>query len=146
MFTSFLARRVSRGGWLSRRILILISGVSYVAAAVARPGGLTAVALIIIAGAQIALLVSPPVYERTRRPAIKVRARGWSQLVRRPPAWLLPWGLFAGALVTLAFLGDMDFVGILGCRPTGSARLLVAVPSHVPACCCGAPTDAGGTY
>jgi len=33
---------------------------------------------------------------------------------------VLSWGLLAGALLTLAFLGNMDFAAIPGCRPAGS--------------------------
>jgi len=119
--TAFLVWRVSRGGWLSRRLLIIASGASYAYAALARSGGLAAVALFFIYGVQIALLFSPPLFGRTRRPAIQVRARGWVDLIRLPPAWLLPWGLFAGAVVTVAFLGNLGFVGLAGCTPPASA-------------------------
>ena len=30
--------------------------------------------------------------------------------------WVLPWGLLAGLLLTLAFLGHMDFRNLPGCR------------------------------
>jgi hypothetical protein len=68
----------------------------------------------------VALLVSPPVYGRTRPTPIPVRAQGWTQLVRRPPAALLAWGLLAGVLLTLACLGSGDFIAIAGCRPAAS--------------------------
>ena len=116
--TVFLVWRVSRGGRISRVLLIIDSGGSCAVAAlaVARMWDVAVVALVVIGAAQIALLVSPPVYGRTRRPVpIAVRARGWAQLVRRPPAWLLPWGLLAGALVTLACLGSGTFVNDPGC-------------------------------
>jgi hypothetical protein len=124
LITAFLAWRVSRGGRVSRMILIIVSGAScaVTAFAVARRWDLTIMALVIICVAPVALLASPPVYGRTRRPVpIPVRALGWAQLVRRPPVWLLPWGLLAGALLTLACLGSMDFVAIAGCRPAASA-------------------------
>jgi hypothetical protein len=122
LITAFLAWRVSRGGRISRAILIIASGAAYAAAAldVARQWDVAIAALVIICAAQIALLVSPPVYGRTRPTPIPVRARGWSQLVRRPPVWLLAWGLPAGALVTLACLGNMDWAAIPGCRPAAS--------------------------
>jgi hypothetical protein len=120
----FLVWRVSRGGRISRMILIIGSGGSYAvtALAVARLWDLAAVALVVISAVQVALLVSPPVYGRTRPTPIQVRAQSWSQLLPppRPPAWLLPWGLLAGVLVTLACLGSMDFTTIAGCRPAAS--------------------------
>ena len=70
LIMAFLTWRVSRGGWFARRILILASFASGAVAAVdvARRWDLTIVALVIIGAAQVALLVSPPVYGRTRRP------------------------------------------------------------------------------
>ena len=123
LVTAFLTWRVSRGGWFARRILIVTSFAYGAVAAVdvARRWDVTTVALVIIGAAQVALLVSPPVYGRTRRPPIQVRAPGWARLVRRPPAWLLPWGLLAGVLVTLACLGSMDWVAVPGCRPAASS-------------------------
>jgi hypothetical protein len=69
LITAFLAWRVSRGGWFARRILIVASFASGAVAAVvvARRWDLTVMALVIIAAAQVALLVSPPVYGRIRR-------------------------------------------------------------------------------
>jgi hypothetical protein len=123
LITVFLAWRVSRGGMVSRMILIIVSGASCAVAAlaIARLWDLTIMAQVVIGAAQVALLASPPVYARTRRPMpIPVRARGWAQLVRRPPVWLLPWGLLAGVLLTLACLGNMDWATIPGCRPAAS--------------------------
>lgn len=133
---AFLVWRVSRGGWLSRGTLIVVGGAGCVesALAVTRFWGLTDVALVAIWAAQVALLLSPPVRARTGRPAqVTVRAPGWAQLVRRPPAWLLPWGLLAGGVLTLAFLGNMDWVAVAGCRPAGSdacSALAEGYPLH----------------
>jgi hypothetical protein len=122
LITAFLTWRVSRGGWFARRILIVASCASAAVAEVdvARRWDLTVMALVIIGAAQVALLASPPVYGRTRRVPTRVRAPGWARLVRRPPAWLLPWGLLAGVLVTLACLGSMDWVAVPGCKPAAS--------------------------
>lgn len=93
LITAFFTWRVSRGGRISRMILIIGSGVAYAAAvlAIARFWDFSIMIVAILCAAQIALLVSPPVYGRTRRAPIRVRAEGWAQLVRRPPSWLLPW-------------------------------------------------------
>jgi hypothetical protein len=123
LIVAFLVWRVSRGGWLSRAILIIGGGVACAEAALAvtRLWLLTDVALVAIWAVQVMLLLSPPVAARTSRPAlVSVRAPGWAQVVRRPPAWLLPSGLLAGVLLTLACLGHMDWTAVPGCRPTGS--------------------------
>jgi hypothetical protein len=65
------------------------------------------------------LLTSPPVFARTRPTPYQERV-GWAQLVRRPPSWFLPWALFLGVLVTLAYLGSSDWVRLPGCRPVSS--------------------------
>jgi hypothetical protein len=97
----FLAWRVSCGGRIARMLLILYSGASYAAAAldVARSWNAAVVTLLIVAAAQVALLLSEPVYWHTRATPATVRMPGWTQLMRRPPIWLLlPWGLLAGVL------------------------------------------------
>ena len=118
----FCVWRVSRGGRISRMILIIASGLSYVSAvlAVARSWDLLIAALAVVYATQIALLVSPAVYGRTRRAPVQVRAEGWAQLLRRPPSWLVPYGLVLGVIVTLAYLGSMDVVAVPGCRPAAA--------------------------
>jgi hypothetical protein len=103
-------------------ILIISSGAFFVAAAFpeAQRWNPASAALVITCAAQIALLVSPPVYGRTRPAPVPARARGWTQIARRPPAWLLPCGLLAGALLTLASVAGMDFTAIAGCKPAAA--------------------------
>jgi hypothetical protein len=123
LLTVFLAWRVSRGGYVARAILIVLATVSCATAvlAVARLWDAAVVAGVITSGVQVALLLSPPVYGRTRRPArVEARMPGWSWLLRRPPVWLLSCGLLAGGLVTMACLGHMDWVTVTACRPTTS--------------------------
>jgi hypothetical protein len=122
LLTAFLTWRVSRGGRFSRRILIVVSVVSYAGAAlnVARSWGLAIIALVVICAVQVTLLMSPPVYGHVQRDPIRVRAQSWARLFRRPAAWLLPCGLLAGVLVTLALLGNMGWATIPGCTPPAS--------------------------
>jgi hypothetical protein len=122
LVSAFLTWRVSRGGRISRMLLILGSGASYTAAAldVARLWNASVVALLIVGVAQVALLVSEPVYWHTRATPVTVRVEGWAPFAGRPPTWLLPWGLLAGVLVTLACLGDMNYSPIPGCQATAS--------------------------
>jgi hypothetical protein len=123
LVTAFLAWRVSRGGRVSRTILLLISGASYASAAlaVARLWDPGIAADAFIRAVQVLLLLTPPVYGRIRRPvSVEVRAPGWVSLVRRPPAWLVLSGLLAGVLVTAAFLASMVYVAVPGCRPATS--------------------------
>jgi hypothetical protein len=122
LVSAFLTWRVSRGGRISRMLLILGSGASYTAAAldVARLWNAGVAVLLIVGAAQVALLVSVPVYWHTRAAPVTVRVEGWAPFAGRPPMWLLPWGLLAGVLVTLACLGHMDYALIPGCRATAS--------------------------
>ena len=128
----FCVRRVSRGGRISRMILIIASGLSYVSAvlAVARSWDLLIAALVIVYAAQIALLVSPAVYGRTRPAPVRVQAGGWAELARRPPSWLLPCGLVLGVIVTLAYLGSMDVVTAPGCRPAAAEACSVLAEGY----------------
>jgi hypothetical protein len=123
VITAFLTWRVSRGGRISRVLLILGSLASCAVAvlAVARMWDGAVAALVVIGATQVVLIGSPPVYGRTRRPApVADRAESWMRLVRRPPGWLLPWGLLAGLLLTLALLGNETWAAIPGCYPAGS--------------------------
>lgn len=118
----FLAWRVSRGGRISRMLLILGYGASYTEAVldVARLWNAGAVVQLIVSAAQVTLLVSAPVYWHTREDPATVRMDGWAPLASRPPAWLLPWGLLAGAAITAALLGNVGWVAIAGCHPAAS--------------------------
>ena len=74
---AFLAWRVSRGGRPSRVILIILGILSFAGDAFigTRSWSLLALLLLAIYAAQIALLVSPAVYQRTRRDPLT----GWPQ-------------------------------------------------------------------
>lgn len=71
---------------------------------------------------------SPPVYGRTRPTPNAGEELGAT--VPRPPAWLLPCGLLAGALLTLAFLASMDWIPVLGCRPAASSACIALAEGY----------------
>jgi hypothetical protein len=133
LITAFFTWRVSRGGRISRVLLILGSLTSGAAAVldVARMWNVAVVVLVVIGAAQVLLIASPPVYGRTRRPEpVLVRAEGWAQLIPRPPVWLLPWGLFAGAGLTLALLGSMTWAAVPGCHPAAADACTALVEGY----------------
>ena len=112
---------VSQGGRIARIYLILSSGLAYgrIVLSVARSWDPAVPVLLLLFAAHVALLVSPPVFARTRPAPYPLRI-GWTQLVRRPPSWLLPWALFSGVAVTVAYLANMHHVTFPGCTPTSS--------------------------
>lgn len=128
----FLAWRVSRGGRTSRLILILTSMLSFADAAFTAtphwsPGIL---ALLAIYAAQVALLVSPAIYQRTRRSAAADRLATVS-MRWTPPLWLPLSALLTGLVATLLSLASMDWAAIPGCGPAG------ATIAHLPGRCIG---------
>jgi hypothetical protein len=128
----FLAWRVSRGGRTSRLILILVSMFSFAGAAfIGTPHWSPRIlALLAIYAAQVALLVSPAIYQRTRRyPApdrLKAESMRWT-----PPLWLPLSALLTGLVVTLVSLASMGWAAIPGCGPIG------ATIAHLPNQCFG---------
>ena len=77
--------------------------------------------LLVCYAAQLALLVSPAVYQGTRpdwQPGqLAPAVRTWVS----PPLWLVLSALLAGVIVTLLYLGSMSYVTIRGCGPAGVA-------------------------
>jgi hypothetical protein len=118
---AFLTWRVSRGGRAARVILIIVSGLSFAGAMHIRASlwSLSVLALLAIYATQIALLVSPAVYQRTR-PNTRPDPRGVAAMPVKPPLWMLLSALLAGLVVTLLFLGSMDVAAIPGCGPAGA--------------------------
>jgi len=127
----FLTWRVSQGGPISRMLLILGSAGDYSGAAfhVARMPGPPDLWLLVASAGQVALLVSPAVYQRTRRSNVAGSAP--AALAGRPRPWVLPWGLLAGLVITLLFLAQMRWTPLPGCGPAGAPR------PHLPARCIG---------
>ena len=127
--TKFVVKRgrgrssVTRDGRISRMLLILGNGLGYLETAfmVARqfePGTFGVLAIYL---AELAALLSPPVYQRTR-------PRDWAEPPAAtrvlPPLTLLLLGVFAGLVVTLLGLADMGPLAVSGCD-TGPASATV---------------------
>jgi hypothetical protein len=127
----FLTWRVSRGGQISRVLLIIWSGLGYLAVAtsIARVWNLPSFGLLAINAAEIALLTSPAVFQRTRPARSGGRAPG--ALRARPSLWLVLSGVLAGLIVTLLYLGSWHQVQVPGCDPARTAA------SQPPARCMG---------
>jgi hypothetical protein len=104
---AFFAWRVTRGGRISRMLLIVVTGIAFLATAfvIASRFGPLVFGVLVAYGVQLALLLSPAVYQRTRPPGWPGRVR-WSRV--RPPAALLLFGALVGLVVTLLGLSHLD--------------------------------------
>jgi hypothetical protein len=128
LIAAFLAWRVTHGGAFSRGLIIVFTITvmqRLLWGADLKSGGLVSLGLLAICLAQIALLVSTPIYERTRkdwadRPPSG--ARPWPT----PPWWIALVAVTAGLFITLLFLGSEDFQSV-PCLP--------ASPAAAPAQC-----------
>ena len=126
---AFLVWRVWRGGPIARIWLIWTSGLGYLAAAyqlAPRPQDIWLVAAF---AAQIALLLSPAVYQRTRRPGDHAFGSPPAVLPGKPRSWLYSWSLLAGLVLTLLLAARVNFVAFPGCGPARTAL------AHVPVGC-----------
>jgi hypothetical protein len=128
----FLTWRVWRGGRISRVLLIVngVLGYTGIALHLARLWRPLDVWLLADLAAQVALLVSPAVYERTR-PGTHYRAATVAPLAGKPRGWMLLGSLLAGLVITLLFLAQMGWTAVPGCGPA-SASL-----AHLPGRCTG---------
>jgi amino acid transporter len=116
----FLAWRVSRGGWFSRGLLILATGLAYLAALLdlARAWDVPAFIVLVTDAVLLALVLSPPVYRRTHRD--REERSGTPLAWPVPPAWLVLGAVIGGVIFTLCYLSSMDFQPVPGCGPQGA--------------------------
>jgi hypothetical protein len=123
--SAFFAWRVTRGGRVSRTLLILVAECAFVvtASAIASRFGPLIFGLLAAYAVQVALLLSPSVYRRTRAPGWAEPA-GWARL--RPPLALLLLGILAGLVFTLQGLNTIS-TPQLGCDHGDAGRLPVVV-------------------
>jgi hypothetical protein len=127
-----LTWRVWRGGRISRVLLIVnaVAGYTGIALHLARLWRPLDVWLLADFAAQVALLVSPAVYQRTRSGA-QLRAGTVAPLAGKPRGWMLPGSLLAGLVITLLLLSHMGWTAIPGCGPASAS------PAHLPGRCIG---------
>lgn len=103
----FLAWRVTRGGRVARTLLIITAELAFLitASGIASNFGSALFALLAAYAAQVALLLSPAVYQRTRPPGWTAPP-GWARL--RPSLAVILLGVLAGLVVTLLGLSSMS--------------------------------------
>jgi len=121
VFAAFLAWRVTRGGSFARGLIILYTATGIAAllnTPVMRSGSLIGLGFLAIYLVQIALLVSTPVYNRTRKNQTGLAPDG-SWLWPVPTRWLPVSAAAAGLIMTLLFLGNMDSQPVPGCQVPG---------------------------
>ena len=128
----FLTWRVWRGGRISRVLLIVngVLGYAWIALHLARLWRPLDAWLLASLAAQVALLVSPAVYQRTR-PGTHFRSATVTALASKPRGWMLPWSLLAGLVITLIFLAQMGWTAVPGCGPATASL------AHLPGRCIG---------
>lgn len=118
---AFLSWRVTRGSAVARGLIILWTAGGSAAAFTSlamRSGSLVPCWLLAAYAAQIGLLLTAPVYDRTRKdPATGYP--GPTALLPAPPAWMLPTAVAAGAILSLVFLGSMSAQAVPGCQSPG---------------------------
>jgi len=136
---AFLTWRVSVGGWFSRGYLILIAAKGYLDTALSLARAWQPIQLWLLAAfaAQIALLISPAVHQRTRPADNRGQRPGPMALTGTPRWWTIPAGLLAGLALSLALLGSQSWAAIPECGPAGVP--LADLPSRCITLARGAP-------
>ncbi len=106
--SGFFAWRVTRGGRISRMLLVISAEIGFLTTAfeIASRFGPVVFGVLIANAVQIALLLSPAVYQRTRPPDWTGPV-GWTRVW--PPPALLLLGTLAGLVATLLGLAHIDF-------------------------------------
>jgi hypothetical protein len=113
--TAFFAWRVTRGGRISRMLLIIATWIAFLVtgSGIAGQFRLATFGMLAIYAVQFALLVSPAVYLRTRAPG---QAEPTASRRVRPSLTLLLLSVLAGLVLTLLSLSSVSFpLAVPGC-------------------------------
>jgi hypothetical protein len=115
-------------GWFSRWLIILCTAIGAFAlinSGSTQSGNLTSFGFLGIYAVQIGLLLSTPIYNRTRRTDDGNQAP-ISRLWVTPPGWMLAAGAVVGLIVTLLCLGSESFEAVPGCTSTANGPVASA--------------------
>lgn len=121
LIAAFLAWRVVRGGRLSRGLIIVftITGANaMISSGMMRAGDPVAIGFLAIYAVQVAILLSTPVYNRTRQDQAHLPSAGAS-LWEIPPRWMPVAAAAGGIVITLLFLGNMSYQPVSSCQARG---------------------------
>ena len=121
LIAAFLAWRVAHGGRISRGLIIVFTifgAGAMINSGSARAGDPAAFGLLAIYAVQVAILLSAPVYNRTRQDQADIRSVG-TPLWETPPRWMPLAAAAAGIVITLLFLGSMSYQPVSSCQARG---------------------------
>jgi hypothetical protein len=128
---AFLAWQVSRGSAVARGFMLTWAMLGFAGTLMSpalRSGRLVPAWLLAGCAAQLALLLSTPIYDRTRKDPL-ARYPGPVSLWPVPPRWMLPGAVATAMACMLLGLGNMGLAHPPGCGPAG-CTLSQGYPVH----------------
>jgi hypothetical protein len=134
LIAAFLAWRVAHGGRISRVLIIVFTIVgagAMINSGSARAGDPAAFGFLAIYAVQVAILLSTPIYNRTRQDHADITSAG-APVWETPPRWVPLAAAAAGIIITLLFLGSMTYRPVSSCQAPGSLS-----PHAAPLAQCG---------
>ena len=121
LIAAVLAWRVAHGGRISRALIIgftIVGAGAMIHSGSARAGDPAAFGLLAIYAVQVSILLSTPVYNRTRQDQADIQPAG-TPLWETPPRWMPLAAAAAGIVITLLFLGSMSYQPVPSCHARG---------------------------
>jgi hypothetical protein len=131
VIAAFLSWRITRGSSLARGLILAWTILGFAGAfmsQVLQSGSLVPCWLLAAYAGQLALLLSAPVYDRTRKDPL-ARYPGRVSLWPAPPRWMLPGALATAVVGMLLGLGSMGLAHAPDCGPAG-CTLSQGYPVH----------------